>query len=538
MDTKTYAIEVAESAVNAFHRQARGDIPSPDGSEAARLFTAKGGSAVTLDSNTTSAAVVFDPEASLRNGQMNVVVYERNSSDAVTFVKKVDLGRAANEFLSVGVLSSGLKVFNSSGVDVIGGTQSSAVLNSVPKVISSVTTTDLGNFVPNHERDLVQGIVSREDATMTMSMTEHFGSKRCLSRTGVTANVVSRTWDEGIDSRRTTAGQSLTFTADQDLGILDVSLSSTQIASALATPDAAITVTGGTTRRVLMDTSRLDAANNPITLATYSATVSGYVSFLNAAQTDDNYRIVYKIVALDAADSIIAENIVEDRRNVVSAAFNSRVSGTVTSTTVPIARVAVLITDAGSELTLDVVSSPQTTFRVTCTEETADLSARSIHVSVFEGLNASATLNINSFAVLSGIPDSSNVFISPSSKGVSAVHDTNAVHMFLSSVARVMPRAFTISGHGSFVKSLSTMYGEEEVTLAFKALSFGDVTRRLTKAGETAKLTGKEMAELMKRIEPTARAVGEVASMVPGPVGDAAGLLIRGSDMMRSYSGR
>jgi len=405
--TRKYAIEVAETAINSFERQARGNLKAPDGDENVRLYTAKGGSAVTLASGTTSAAVVFDPEASLRNGQMSVNVFERDSTDKCVAVQRVALGRSTEEFLSAGILSSGLKVFNSSGVDVIGGTQSAAVLTSVPRDIATITTTDVSNFCANHERDLASGVVSREDSTLTLSMTEHFGKKMALTRSNTLGNVVQRTWDDGISTRRTTDGSTATFLANTTMNIGVTSRTNTEI---LADTDA------GKALRVF-DTDRLSNKNNPLTLACYRATVSASILISDPDLTDASQYLEFVVLGLDSGGAVISERLVKIRITVTdNNKFSLNVTGTVVSDTKPIARVVI-----GGVRTIgdiaDEVSADETTAIITAFEETSDISTRPIHVCVLEGLNSQATINISSTAVITGVPDAANVFISSSGTG-------------------------------------------------------------------------------------------------------------------------
>lgn len=332
-NTRNYSVELAESALDSFSKQARGTLEAPTGDESVRLYTAKGGSALTFSAGTTSAAVVFDPEASLRNGQMGVVVYERNAANTVTNARVVNLGRAAEDFLSVGVLSSGLKVFNSSGSDVIGGTQSAAVLTSVPRDISAITTTDLSNFSGNHERDLVSGVISRDDATMTMVMTEHFGGKMCLARPNTQANVVSRNWDDSVGTRRSTTGQSLGPIANLSLAPpFGVSVAST---------DDALLAAGA---RIILDTNNLAEVNNPLTLATYRVSATGFCNMKDPDIAGAIYQGVFRIVAYDAAGKSVGSSRVSDFTSIATAsadniAFDLRFNTTIVSTTRPIARV-------------------------------------------------------------------------------------------------------------------------------------------------------------------------------------------------------
>jgi hypothetical protein len=515
--TKEYAIDVAKVALNSFTDQARGDIAAPDGNENVSLYTAKGGSAVTLASTTTSAAVVYDPEASFRNGQLNVNVFERNSSNAVTNVQTVNLGRPSAEFLAAGLLSSGLKVFNSSGVDVIGGTQSAAVITSVPQDISTITSTDLANFCANHERDLASGVVSREDATMTNVLTSHFGSKMCLSRGNTSSNIVQREWDDSLGSRRTTVGQSLG-------PVVDVTI-------AVASNDTDLTADVSTllgTDKVVMDTDNLTGTNNPLTLATYRAVIDGT---LNMSDPDGTGGIVttFRIIALDAADKQITDALVVDITTVADgSSYDLRVRGSVTSDSKPIARVVVVFAKAGGTPVTEKLSITNTVFRVSAVEETSDIPARPVHVCVLEGLNASATININSSAVIAGIPDSTNVFIG-SGRDTSAEVDTNAVAIFLRSLSKVMPRAFTVAGHGTVERTLTAMYRDEPIEVAFKAMSFSDVTKRVKEIAKHSQMTAKQAAAMLPMLE----RAGDVASTLPGSIGVVGGAVSGGARMLR-----
>lgn len=511
--TKVYATEVAETALNSFEKQARGTLQAPDSNENVRMFTARGGSAITLGSTTASATVVFDPESSLRNGQMNVVLYGRDAAGATTEVKSVNLGRPTEEFLAAGVLSSGLKVFNSSGVDVIGGTQTAAVLSSIPQDVSTLTATQLANASSNHERDLVSGVVSRDDATMTMAMTEHFGTKMALCRPNTMANVVQRSWDDGIDSRRTTDGQSLGFLVDTNM---NVTTSIPTLATVLSTANFRA-----------FDTDRLSASNNPLTLATYTVSVDAYIEIASASATSTDLRIDVTIYALDADNNLLASKDIRDALATVSGSnYDIRAAGTITSSTVPIARVIVAPVKYSADLTNDTFNVATSTCTVTAFEETADIPARNIHVCVLEGLNASATINLSSSAVITGVPDSTNVFISAGSAGTE-VFDQNAVKVFLSSIYRVLPRAFTVGGHGVITKSLTAMYGDSEVEIAFKAMSFGSIVDKVAQVASAAKAGGKEAAELMSKMAP-------ILSLMPGTVGAMGRGAAMGAEALRS----
>uniref|UniRef100_A0A2V0RA81 Uncharacterized protein n=1 Tax=viral metagenome TaxID=1070528 RepID=A0A2V0RA81_9ZZZZ len=517
--TRSYAVDLADSLLNGFTKQVKGSLQAPNGDENVKVFTAKGGSAVTLRNDTTSAAVIFDPEATLRNGQMSVSVFERDSSDAVIKASRVNIGRSTEEFISAGVLSSGIKVFNSSGVDVIGGTQTAAVLTSVPREISTITSTDVANFCANHERDLASGIVSRDDATMTMVMTDHFGKKMCLARTNTHSNLIKRVWDDGIGDRRNTIGESLGKTA-----------ATTNMGGAGTSLRSEATLIADTARTVL-DTSVLTDANNPLTLATYMVDFDVYATFESPTTTDTDFTVDFAAFALDAAGAVVGRRDMHDVKAITSGAqLQLSCGGTITSSTVPISRVIVVIDRTLVDQSTLNYTPTRSTNVVAAYEETADIAARPIHVCVLEGLNASATINLNTFAVLTGVPDSTNVFISSSSPSDSEIYDTNSVEIFLRSISRALPRAFTVSGHAAVTKHLTAMYGSEEVSIAFQAMSFESVAKHAQKLRSVAHKAGKELADAMDALEPIVSTSGKIMSMLPGPVGTAGSLMSRGAN--------
>uniref|UniRef100_A0A2V0R948 Uncharacterized protein n=1 Tax=viral metagenome TaxID=1070528 RepID=A0A2V0R948_9ZZZZ len=511
-ETKKYATEVASAALNAFEQQARGDLEAPNGDDNVRLYTAKGGSAVTLASTTTSASVIYDPESSLRNGQLNVVVYGRNSAGTVTEEQHVNLGRPTSEFLSVGCLSSGLKVFNSSGVDVIGGTQTAAVLTSIPRDVATISSTDVANACASHDRDMASGVVSREDSTLTIAMTEHFGKKMALSRSNTTSNVVSRKWDDAVGSRRTTSGQTLGFTADTDMTVGTTDLTSAQILA-------------GDQTKFIVDTDRLDSANNPLTLATYNVEASAYIEMSTVAVNNNGQTYDAMLIALDAAGNVLDTSTIRDRGSTsTGAVFDMVFSGSVSSSTVPIHRVVMSVFKSSQAMD-DVIAAAQSVAVVTAREETADIAARPIHVCVLEGLNASATLNLSSTAVLTGVPDSTNVFIG-SAQEAPRVFDTNAVEVFLKSVSRVLPRAFTVSGHRAVTHEIKAFYEGEEVDMSFKAMSFKPIAEGIKKIGKVAK-------GMTPEIEMALRGAGSMLSPMPGVAGVAGRGMLAGAEVAR-----
>jgi hypothetical protein len=530
--TKAYALELAEVVMSPFAKQAQGGIEAPMSDENVRLYSAKGGSAVTMTSDTTAAlttanaTVIYDPESTLRNGQHRVVIYERNSDEDIIKVSTIAMGRKATDFQAVGVVSSGLKCFNSSGTDVVGGTQSAAVLTSIPRDVSKLTSSDLANFCPNHERDLVSGITSRDDATATISINEHFGKKMALVRPGTRSNLIERFYDDGPGSRRSTTGETYSFTTDTTM---TATSATTGLADALASPDDYI----------LVDTNRLKEELNPLTFATYSAKVEVMYRINAIAGSTAVQPHTFRAYALDAANIEI-----ENTSQVVSvaAATNDHLGGFISmgidSSTKPIHRI-IIVFERNTVNQTETIAVQQTTTVVTAYEETSDVPGRPIHICVFEGLNKGATINIASAASMSGIPDSTNVFIGATPMRGPEVYDSNAVDNFLKSVSRVIPRAYTVAGLNSIERQVRALYGDEEVTVAFQAMSFGSLMQKMKKIASSAKNPAKLISSAV--LQPAERLADKMATaldFIPGTQAAAAADALRfGSDLSESVRG-
>jgi hypothetical protein len=349
---------------------------------------------------------------------------------------------------------------------------------------------------------------------MTICMTEHLGRKMCLSRTDTIGNVVSRTWDDGIGDRRTTAGETGSFTTDTTVAPISGEDDLT------ASFDTLLASHNSGTNKMVFDSGRLSAGNNPLTLATFNARLKASFRISAGAGADYNdYMASFRIMALSAANEVLSESSLRDITVVkVNETFDLTFDTTISSATKPIHRVVAFWARyvADQDVT-ELVRSQDTTFSLTGFEETSDIPARPIHVCVFEGLNLGATLNINTTAVLTGVPDSTNVFISSSRSASADMVDGNAVEMFLRSVIRGMPRAFTLAGHGLVERNVEAMFGTEKVGITFKAMSFADVTKSLKTIGKYAKTLQRASHDVLPMIEDASY----VASMLPGPVGRA-----------------
>lgn len=506
-DTEDYAYEVASYAINPFSSQVSGSVLAPMNDDNSRLFSSKGGASVILGNATRSAVVMFDPEGSLRNGQLRAIVYERNAADTVVAQQTVPVGRASSDFLAAGVCSAGMKVANTSGIDTISGTQTAGVLLSVPRDVTTMSGTDLTNFSLDHERDLAMNVVSRDDSTMTVATTPHFGSRMSMTRTNTNANVIRRS-----HTSSTVVGENMI--ADNGTVLPQYAT----VADALA----------GSSALLALDTGRLGTANNPLTLATYSADISMtlVVSDTDAPNASGtfNIHVRFKIVALDAANNVLDTDEVyySQPETLQNQNMAYVVQSSLASNTSPIHRIIVYTIDIASAAALT-VSNPtgqkQSAAVVTAFEECSDIPVRPIHFCILEGVNAGASLSINAGGLIAGVPDSDNAFISTGLNATGKVVDSNLVGMFLKSVARSLPRAYTLDGHGAVERQITGFFNEKEMSLALRAMSFDTISRAVKKTTKLAKKARKAVSGAVEVLEPFLEAGGAAAMATGTPMG-------------------
>uniref|UniRef100_A0A2V0RC10 Capsid n=1 Tax=viral metagenome TaxID=1070528 RepID=A0A2V0RC10_9ZZZZ len=478
-DTLHYARTVAKACVNPFSSGLRGSLQAPGYNKRVRLYTAPGSQSVTMAANTTSAVVIFDPEASLRAGQMTVQVIERTSANAINASTSINVGRASTDFTSAGVVSSGLTVQNTSGQDTISGFQTACVLSSVPEDLNQISSTDLLNATSDRERDAAQ-IVCKEDATTTVSFTEHLGEKRALLRAGRLGNIVRRTLNDNATQFTNTAGGEIRgFGRQGGDHTLEIYANA---AAVLAETDF--------TKHLFR------SADNPTdihSLGTYAVEGSFRMSSENVAA--DSLRII-SFIAVDAANNLLQEKVVNAVQGASSQALSDNIAYhfDLQSTTLPIANVIISVRQGN-------LQAKAMECTITSIEEVADIPDRAVQVCVIEGINAGATITCNAGAVLSGVPDSENALIS----GLSSqefVYDMNLVKLFINELAYNFQHAFTGRGYDMTEKQTEELTSRPEMEMALFAMSFGKIGRAFKQVAKAAPKARKAISQGVSKALP------------------------------------
>lgn len=517
--TIDYVRDITTLMHNPLGKTASGSMRSPASSSGSQVFVQEGSGTVKVTPTTcTNAILVYDPEISLRRGRAAVTVYERNSNNEVIKVNTVNIGRVSTDFVSGGVISSTLAVKNTSASEEISGTQTQAVLFSIPKQVTDITATDLLQFATDKQGHLVSNVNSKEDSTITNSFTEHVGAKQALLRDKASSNVASAQFHVSASNQAVQG-----FIAPSD---------TTQVASTTISIGATPTITNGVLTSAIYD-SGADASYNPFSLESYSAELDASLALQNfgdltaGAQADQEFKFV--VAALDAAGVVLTFTEVSTNP------FAGEIGGTVesltdfdvhfnvnlSSTTVPIARVAVFFTDgAQSKVCRTSKVSSATVKSVT---ENADISERGVHFCVLEGLNSAAAINIHGANVIAGVPDSKNAFISSGAKNDDILNYAIITNMLVT-FRTMMPRAFTGFGRGEANEMLAQYYALEGMKVKIAAMSFGDIGRAFKMIGRHATQARKGASQAARIADPFLKYGGAgLMTGIAGPQGQAIG---------------
>jgi hypothetical protein len=515
-DTSEYVGELVKVMASPYQKSVSGRMPAPTTTDGAVVFVSEGSGTISCQNAagdvTTSAVAVYDPEATLRNGQAAVLLFQRKSDGTVNKVNKINIGRPSTDFLSAGVISSTLTSTNTSAIDTIAGSQTQATLYSVPKSASSVGATDILQFASDKEKHVVSNVSSKSDNTTTNVISDHNGSRMALLRDGAASN-----------------------TADMEIAF---SASTSSAQGFIASGADLATVVGGTgsgaydlaanLAKAVWDSGR-DAAYSPLTLATYKSHIKMTAEYNPSAAG----AFVYTVVGLDASGAEIAGckfdfTAVAETNN----SFDFQLEALLVSSTVPISRVCVFLKSVHSG-TIQLATSVHSGI-IHASEETADIPNRGLHFCVFEGLNPGASLNFHAANVIAGIPDSSNAFIASANVG-DKVFDYNVIQNLLQTFKYTFPRAFTGLGSEVANLALAEWFDMEGMQHSLNALSFKRIGLALKKVVPIAKIIRSGASKAADIAKPVMREGGMVlvATGIGGARGRAAGAgMIAGAEAL------
>lgn len=481
-----YVKELSSLMVNPFNNSVNGALPAPTSTADAMVYVSEGQGTLALHNDTTSLVVAYDPEVTFRNGQARVVVYQKTATGAVKQEDLINVGRVSTDFLAGSIISSALRVSNTSATDAIAGNQSQASLHSIPKVVSSLSSTSLIQNVRDKDSKLISNVNSKFDGTQTMSITEHMGEKLALLRDGAKANLARMGFNisspgSGADGIAAT-GSKTVIAADYG-----------------ATASAA---------QALYDTNQTGNLKNPLTFATFKCHLSLTIPITFSAAGS----VTMILNALDEAGTSLDSVEIEVHNSDSSGGTDLTVviDQSLVSTTSAIARVTLhnkVITGGGTVSVANNVASG----RIEAVEETGDIPGRGVHICIVEGVNNKASINVHAANVIAGIPDSTTAFIAGSGTTDTPEYGISEVTDALQALKYSVQRAYTISGAAIADQGTSQMIASSGFRRAMRR-GRSTMMKGFRAFKDAARVTRDTASDAAKVLQPILQKVGGILS--------------------------
>jgi hypothetical protein len=488
-ETAEYSFQLGKMLMDPIFSPTGGRYSVPGDYVTSLLYNQVGISSKVIEDATTSAIVLFDAEASVRNGQTCARLLERDASNQVIKETVITAGTPSTDFITVGVMSSSMMCSNTSGEDFISGTQSAAVLYSAPSQLRYLTSSDLQNIVQDKDRDLLNNMSSKGESTYTACPTNHFGLKTGLTRGSITSNRLLIT--KQVIGKNRSLNPGLSNTIEPWGNFYD---------------------------------SDLIESDNPFTFATYSARASYEVTMTVeddsiGDQSDRTFIMLAYVRAYSADGTLLYSMPIESSAsemkydtqssNGTSHTGRAHFKGTLelrgqgANKSRPVARVTISVgenpirrsNDSSGNIRPGIIGNlsfmeiDDALVVIDGVEEVDDVPLRPLHVCIFEGLNSNATLTVHCGAAVTGVAASENVAVSSQGRDTAGV-DMIRVKDYLSTLSTSMPHVFTYSGKELTMK----LYGgmpDEGLPRVLEAKSFDVLKRGFNKFKKVAKQVKK-----------------------------------------------
>jgi len=501
--TSKYAATVLAGFMNPNNTAITG-MPTPSDNDSDYLYSVSSAGTVKLNSTTTSVVIAYDPEVSLRSGQLHVNVYEIGSTN---YFSQVNIGRPSTDFTSAAVIYSSLKVQNASANDTIAGNQVHAVLQAQPRDLPSMTQSQLISYVTDRSRDYVS-MNSNTDGTRSQVLTDHLGNKPAIMSEGQVANVASTVYRLSA----TASGNNLEFPTGP------------WTAGGLASSGTVLYNTGLQTDRSVL----------PFSSSTYASRVSVLVNFSQAAGTTffagtGGTRVLRANFIDYGGNSIGSRNLTGTFINGTTVTAGTAVvsfSGSciVFNSTTPIYNVTITAVGfADSEAVIDLIQVD-----VEAISETADIPIRKVHVVRIDGVNSAASIQLEPEVVLAALPSADRMFVSNLTSNQEEI-DTQFLGRILKKAFTSLDKVSSLSGH-SFISnvmhaSTEALSGVMSDTSKLEAFSFSSIGKSFKHISNIVKEARNTGSNILKTVNPAIKFYAK--SGLPGSeyAGDAERLI-------------
>jgi len=493
-----YSKRLLQAVLSPDGSKQAGTLAAPFSDNNVSVFSQTGQGSVVLNSSTTSAVVVYDPEFSIRVGQNRVFVFERDASDAVIATSTIAIGRKSDDFTSAGVISSFLSVKNTSGRDSVSGIQSQGVVFTQPALRSSLTSSELADLILEKSKDYIGNVMSRDSGTATLAINDHYGAKMGLTQRNTMGNLSTRFFYAN-DSTST----ALTTTGILGGGSVGTSLTDIIDSRYFSEVDYA--------NPIKEDVQRVDAQLN--IRAQHGDTSTG----------TDNNVFTFRMNLFDAAGNAVGQQTLNGTDVIIQTAADNFVNilanfsaevgkiGTAFGDVVP----RYVTIQASSEHALSIVTAQVV---LKAFSPLSDIANRPVHYAVLEGINANGTLSVQASACLAAVPDATNAFISNISRDPNDDVNYADTEELLRQVTKGMQHAFEGDGKKQADALLQAVMASDAFKSELQAFSFRKIGRTIKKVYKGAKKARDVASTIAREAQPVMQEGGLLLQMtgVPG----------------------
>lgn len=466
------------------------------------LYKSTTNATIATDANTKSVVAVMSPQISQRNGQHNIVIYERNNSGQVISTSEIPIGpELSTVFDNASVVTATLSAQNVNGSDSKAGKITSTVLRDANKRHALLSTSELATKT---REEIV--VVDAYEGVRTFLVSEDCGKKSVkIRKPNETKNLfqqqvanVERTkmfFDAtGNDVNGFADG---TVSTGSDIVFFDTGLLKTAA------------VTGG---RNFSEFFIQDHVHDISLSGDFGFVASGAVTgAIVTVQVFNDHDTVNS--PTPTASHVF--NINADVANTEEAVF--AIPEVVLHSTTAIARVKVLIKAVGAGFEMQAQARHLTLDLIT---ETADIPSTPTGIIIVEGLKGGDSLSFAGEIALVGSINANNAILDAPHTTSDTMIDVLAIERLLLAICNSVPKAMSISEYESFLNNLVMDFGTTDGLAAFSFGSVVNLAKRIKNAFKRAKGG-------YKKVKPFARGVLRGANMIGVP---GSGLAMAGLD--------
>lgn len=495
--TNDYVKSLFAMMLNVDHaRSLNGRLASPTNPNT-NIWLCEGIASPTLVVGATSFTTVFEPEITLRSGQLSCTLYEFNSARELISERVITASAPSTEFSAMGVICASMQVKNTSSTQDTAGSLTIASVNFEPKQVHNLSQTNLIQK-SNYPTD-VTSVDMRTDGAGGFCMTSHIGEKLSTTEALTVSNRSEVTTHWVMKPSTNTAGTTAAGGAPNKVGWSQWAENFLDGGTPTAARDE---VTNSAKTRIWDSKYCVDIGQPDVFKHSTRGARIKFETRMKMGQGDYDFCCVI----LDHAGNIMASEIKTQAAfgsSETSAYIKHSISldfefaqmpkaigrafiycsalSTADLSYITASSGSIATGDADEGVGSDSVNSPTGEVTVTSISQDSDIPDRPILVSVGEGVNALASIKISIQALVGAIPSSSNTFVSGSLSRDNGVNDT-AVQGYLKTVGKMVRRTYALSTAEEYANTIGSIHNMPEHSELLEAFSFSDIAKAVSSA--------------------------------------------------------